>query len=170
MNIKIVENLELMNGLAVKLARIHHLKPPIKRKGSGFLAQLQRNINLYTEALVEEQRHLFSERKLKALLEFEFKAEYEWIYNIIESANYTKVFAHKDFRFGNFLVTECEGIVVTDFDFASYDDRGYDFAELFYDMITSGGSIDLSNEKYMKIFIRDYINECNQLNGKTIFG
>ena len=71
------------------------------------------------------------------------------------------MFAHKDFRFGNLLVTDSDGIVVTDFDFASYDDRGFDFATLFYDYITSSGAIDFSNEKYMKTFISDYINESN---------
>ena len=139
----------------------------LKRYESGNLANLERYIKTYdNQEFVESQKRLFRKYDKKILLNIDFSSELRLFYQILKSADYTKVFSHKDFRFGNIFVTESDGIVVCDFDLFSYDDRGVDFGLMFYDFISFNPKIDFKYEEYMKSFIADYINECQRLVGK----
>lgn len=139
---------ELMNQeisliIAKKLAAVHSLDVPLKKDNSWLGDKYKEFL-----AFIEQQGGLpeFSENTrqttkviAKELLSIDFNEEIKFMLGFCDRTNSPIVFSHNDLHQGNILLAEYskrrptfeERIVFIDFEYCSYNYRGYDIANHF---------------------------------------
>lgn len=122
--------------IARKLARVHTLEVPINKEPTWMFDKMQRWLdyarnNICVEKLEREKRFLADQ-----LLTQNFEAEIEWLKTFLLKAQSPILFCHNDLQQGNILFPDgpkgCEDkLVFIDFEYCSYNYRGFDIANHF---------------------------------------
>jgi len=120
--------------IARNVALIHSLDIPVSKEPSwlqdtmrSYLSKL-RPIKL--ENVPDEERAFAS-----VVANIDFNVEVEWLIRVILKLGSPVVFSHNDINTGNILVRDevqsCDPVVLIDFEFSSYNYRGFDIANHF---------------------------------------
>lgn len=117
----------LKRDVMTLLAKINHLKVPIRKTANIVFADLRKKIQFgYDHCNVEK---LAQELDLPTLKQFHVMKEYEELMKRIEELKAPVIFMHSDFRGSNLLVSkETEQIFAVDFEYSSYGSRCFDLA------------------------------------------
>lgn len=117
----------LKRDVMTLLAKINHLKVPIRKTANLVFADLRRKIQFgYDHCQVEK---LSEELDLPTLKQFHVMKEYEELMKRIDDLKAPLVFCHNDFRGSNLLVTkDTEQILAVDFEYSSFGSRCFDLA------------------------------------------
>ena len=140
------------------------MKPPIGKTGSHVRDIIVSSNRLFCKNL-DNKRKLFEEYNCKTLLDFDLKAETDWILTKIKSFDSPIVFSHNDFRFGNTMITEDDGIIIGDYDVTAYFNRGFDFATYFTDFFKlDGKELGFKDVSIVRSFVGKYMIERALIN------
>ena len=159
-------NKELLDELAIKLAKFHALTPPLDKKKNWLSVSLADDLEQFCDKNFVDKKELFERYECKALLGCDVKKELQWIVKKVVDFESPIVFCHNDFRMENTLLTEDNELILSDFDFSHYGYRGYDFAFLY---CSSNQIVDnkwqFKDESNVKQFIDSYVKQCEQIYG-----
>ena len=151
--------------IARKFAKFHYLDVPIKKQ--NVLELLVNDLDGFCSKYFDDKKSDFENYGLEHLVNFDLRAESQWVYDTMPSFNSPIVFGYGDCRLGNILVTEDEGTVLADFDMSGYYYRGWDFASFFSDFyIINDNKLEFKDESVVTEFIASYVNQCEQIHGK----
>jgi len=164
---------ELSNLIAQKMAMIHGLNIPISKEPSWLWGTMDRwmaNIqeNLRKVSLQDPKQKEIVQR----LIDYNLEDELQWLKKFLPQIQSPVVFSHNDLQEGNILIRpECEiadeKLVLIDFEYCSYNYRGFDLANHFCEWSYNYNvdsypnfmhqSEDLPSEEEMLHFIRTYV-------------
>lgn len=178
----------LSSIIARKLAHIHSLDVPINKEPTKNKEQIlfwTQNIRKMDLNMVKEENKEIA----RDLLKVDFDNEWKWLENFLVQSNSPVVFCHNDLHEGNILVPETkhthtngrrrhklsstcrdadERVIFIDFEFCSYNYRGYDFANHFCEWSIENSypeypyfcikMANYPNEQERRYFIREYLN------------
>lgn len=160
-------NADISHSIASILARLHTLEMPFMKEPkwlfdttTRYLKQIE-SISFKTK---EEQQ------KFNKLLSYDLNNEFNDLKALLETINSPVVFCHNDLQPGNILKIEDGGLVVIDYEYSSYNYRGFDLGNHFceymfnnnhdkYPYFTHNEQLYPSRQTQLK-FIRAYLNEC----------
>ena len=159
-------NNDLMDKLAIKLAKFHALTPPMDKKKNWLLLDFVDDLEHFSDKRIVGQKELFEGYELNALLGRDIKNELQWIAKKVVDFESPIVFCHNDFRMENTLLTEDNELILSDFDFSHYGYRGYDLAMFFngFHKIVDN-KWEFKDESVIKQFIAFYVEQCEQIYG-----
>ena len=159
-------NKDLMDKLAIKLAKFHALTPPMDKKKNWLSLDFVDDSEQFTDKRIVGQKELFKVYECTALMECDIKNELQWMANNMVDFESPIVFCHNDFRMENTLLTEDNEPILSDFDFSHYGYRGYDFAMFFncFHKIVDN-KWQFKDESFIKQFIASYVKHCQQIYG-----
>ena len=161
-------NTELIEEVALKLARVHAMDVPIKRTGDLLIEYFNHTFSFANEKF--DLKQLFEESNSQTLKNYDIGQELEWLKKVVLTSDSPHTFIHGDVRGANIMITESDGIVFCDFELASYGYRGFDFGTLFCEWGRSWGQWEdphqFPSDDIFKIFINTYIKESVKLKGK----
>ena len=159
-------NKEILDEMAIKLAKFHALTPPLDKKKNWLSLSLVDDLEQFCDKNFVDKKELFERYECKALLGCDVKNELQRIADKIIDFESPMVFCHNDFRMENILLTKDNEPILSDFDFSHYGYRGYDFANLYF---SSNQIVDnkwqFKDESNVKQFIASYVNQCEQIYG-----
>jgi len=121
--------------IARNVALIHSLEVPVSKEPCW----LHDTMRGYHDKLRPIRLEMISERERScaaALLELDLGSEVDWLLRTVTSLNSPVVFSHNDVNTGNILVRDdnnkhSDNVVLIDFEFSSYNYRGFDIANHF---------------------------------------
>ncbi|ODN04629.1 Choline/ethanolamine kinase [Orchesella cincta] len=128
---------ELSLLIAQKTAQIHGLNIPISKEPSWLWGTMDRWMANVRECLANPSSVTDCSREtLQTLIDFNLDAELTWLKQFLPAVNSPVVFAHNDLQEGNILIrpeweTPDEKLVLIDFEYCSYNYRGFDLANHF---------------------------------------
>ena len=155
----------LRDQVARKLARFHYLQVPIKKQIS--LTTLVNDLDGFCAKYVDGKKSYFEKNNLEHLVTFDLRAECQWAYEALPTFKSPTVFGYGDCRPGNILVTDEGQTTLSDFEFAAYNYRGWDFTAFFNDFyIITDNKFEFKDESVVKQFIGSYVKQCEQIQGK----
>ena len=159
-------NKELLDELAIKLAKFHALTPPLDKKKNWLSLSLSYDLEQICDKKFVEQKKLLERYECNALLVCDVKNELQWIADKVIDFESPIVFCHNDFRMENTLLIEDNELILSDFDFSHYGYRGYDFAMFFngFHKIVDN-KWEFKDESVVKQFIASYVKQCEQIYG-----
>lgn len=132
---------EISSIIGEKMAQIHTLDVPISKEPTWLWDTLNKwinNINQMVKTGLNEERH---EIFLSTLLSgWQLDTEMEWMRQYLEQLKSPVVFCHNDLQEGNILIREKavsreEKLVIIDFEYCSYNYRGFDLANHFCESV-----------------------------------
>lgn len=173
--------------IAKKLAVVHSLNVPVINKEESWLLD---KLNLWSEQLTTNDFNI-SDNYLRIkqdtidiarkLLKINFREEINFIRKIFQHSKSPKVFSHNDLHQGNILFAESskrrstleERIVFIDFEYCSYNYRGYDIANHFCEWLFEYGTPEYPHFRYFqdkfptideqKNFVHHYLKQIHRL-------
>ncbi|XP_011640620.1 choline/ethanolamine kinase isoform X2 [Pogonomyrmex barbatus] len=131
--------------IAEKMAQIHTMQIPISKEPTWIWDTMNNWLNMATDILENsddiDSRQLENIRLIKCL---NLEKEINWLETIVKQHKYPVTFCHNDMQEGNILLlqnTRKPKLVLIDFEYCSYNYRGFDianhFAEWLYDYTAS---------------------------------
>lgn len=177
--------------IARKLATVHHLNVPINKDPTW----LRENLNQWLKQVRTYERK--SDQPVsdleKELLAFDFEREIETMFDLLNTVESPIVFSHNDLQEGNILIPSDENItlasatqfsknmvkqfenhiVFIDFEFCSYNQRGFDLGNHFCERMFDYSNPEWPHYFYYPneypddeaklFFIREYLKQSKQL-------
>jgi PREDICTED: similar to CHKB protein len=152
--------------IARKLAHVHALEVPINKEPcwlfNTMYSWLENIRNTFTLKMFPKDKR----RLGQALLEFDYETELSWLQSFLSKIVSPVVFSHNDLQEGNILLpnrsplaqrsanAKCskgleDKIVLIDFEYCSYNYRGFDFANHFCEW-----AFDYSNPNYPYFYFK----------------
>lgn len=184
-------NVELVNQLASKLARIHSIDVPLP-KTTTFLTQSFDHFYQTAFGDVDKKRQTIEAMQAAnafQLAKFDLAEEWQWLLERVKTAKSPVVFCHNDFNCNNILIRQSEdkslshhpdsttseqSIVVIDWEFSGYNYRCFDLGWLFMQVVFMHtfdvGDNDFDADRYLQEadlvrFIKCYLES---LSGRSI--
>ncbi|XP_054724032.1 choline/ethanolamine kinase-like isoform X2 [Uloborus diversus] len=127
---------ELSATIARKLAKVHTLNVPINKEPTWLFEKMENWVkfaknDVRIECIKDDVRVLASQ-----LLSQDFEGEFSWLKSVLTKVKSPVLFCHNDLQEGNILVPERadsgeDKIVFIDFEYCSYNFRGFDLANHF---------------------------------------
>lgn len=173
--------------VAKRLATIHNLDVPIQKcntwlvnKYEEFLDYINDNIKLFDEHELQSSTKLIA----KQMLLIDFSEEIRFLGDQFEKSTSPVVFSHNDLHRGNILFTEvsktrstlADRIVLIDFEYSSYNYRGYDIANYFLEAAFEYEPSKYPFFSYIQdrfpskseclTFIRHYLNKMSKISSR----
>jgi len=185
-------NRDISSIIARKLATVHSLDVPNMDKNNTWI------MDRFTEWLqfIESHRQLpdypsgflrDSTRKVaKTLMEIDFAKEIKFMSKVFEGTKSPIVFSHNDLHQGNILLTKPtkkrphleRRIILIDFEYCSYNYRGYDIANHFSEWCFEYDTPEyphfalymdrFPSKDIQREFIRNYLDQKRRLSSKSI--
>ncbi|XP_003739328.3 choline/ethanolamine kinase [Galendromus occidentalis] len=130
---------EISLSISRKLARLHALQAPLTKEPTWLFDNMEKWLAVRNEILpnsIPKAVKPFA----KKLMEFDYKREMAWLREIFKRAQSPVMFCHNDLQEGNILHMESkesdgssadENLVFIDFEYCSYNYRGFDIANHF---------------------------------------
>lgn len=165
--------------IAEKLAKVHRLQVPITKEPTWLQDTMLRWLQqIRTEISVSltNPKDCHIARKL---LSVPLEKEYEWVMAMIAKVNSPVIFSHNDLQEGNILVCEDaplkeDRLVFIDYEYCSYNYRGFDLANHFCEWCYDYSNPDAPNfyadlqafptKDQQLIFIRPYLRAFQREN------
>ncbi|XP_043468524.1 choline/ethanolamine kinase isoform X1 [Leptopilina heterotoma] len=118
-----------------KLAMIHKMHVPISKEPSWIWETMTKWLNIATDIL-ENVEDIDSQQldNVKAIKSLKLEHEIKWYKSLVSLQKYPVVFCHNDLQEGNILLRQNSSkpeLVVIDFEYCSYNYRGFDLANHF---------------------------------------
>lgn len=122
--------------VAQKLAQIHMMDVPINKEPQWLWDTMHRWLDNVQEFMSKKHKNPVAKERAQKLMSYSLRLELEWLREFLVSVKSPVVFCHNDLQEGNILlrldahesqVSQPE-LVVIDFEFCSYNYRGFDFA------------------------------------------
>ncbi|KAI1299612.1 Choline kinase alpha [Halotydeus destructor] len=166
---------------ARNLARMHAIKMPFAKKQRDVLDRAETMLPDWLERGKAELEALVLgseyEQLKTTVLDFDLSKEFDWLRSLRPRIKSRQVLSHGDMNPANCLVVEkaasdCEKLILIDYEFSNYGPRGYDIGAHFYNRLmelieTKDGSIsylEYPTEDERRHFIRAYNDEMNNIN------
>ncbi|KAK2720236.1 choline/ethanolamine kinase-like isoform X2 [Artemia franciscana] len=177
----------LSGMIAEKLATIHSLNVPLIKEPTWLWDTLNKWISNLDAVLVTGLKNPDSIYYAEKIESFNLKEELSWLKNYLSLVGSPVVFCHNDFQEGNILYRESaktreNQIVIIDFEYCSYNYRGFDLANHFCEWTVNNsygkGSgflftpEDQASPEQKLHFLRSYIHTFKEemgLNDEEIF-
>lgn len=179
MNNEELENYDMMKSLARKVAKMHHLEAPLPKNKYRSVIMDERSMKKFLSLNMEDAytttREVFKPEdmpSIEAILAFPVIQESDFVRNILKKITSKIVFCHNDLTPANILMKNKgsgnfdEDLVIIDPEWASYDYRGIEFGQLFYQRSYNYANLieepltglDYPDEKLRRHFVREYID------------
>ncbi|XP_054157299.1 choline/ethanolamine kinase-like [Oppia nitens] len=161
---------KLVKELAQKLAGIHALNVPISKTTNWLFKYFDDSYQLANESF--DIPALINESNSQTLKMYDLYEELVWLKDQISKIDSPITFTHVDFRSGNIMVTENDGIVLCDFEYSCYDYRGFDFGTIFLEWgqelwinRKEGQPYEYTDDQQILSFLELYVLESTKLLG-----
>ncbi|KAM3832727.1 choline/ethanolamine kinase isoform 2-T2 [Vipera latastei] len=127
--------------IAVKMARFHGMVMPFNKEPKWMFGTMERYLKQISELTFaqEAQRH-----KLNQLKAYNLEAEMRSLRTLLEATPSPVVFCHNDVQEGNILLlagreasSSTDRLMLIDFEYSSYNYRGFDIANHFCEWVYS---------------------------------
>ncbi|XP_020279109.1 choline/ethanolamine kinase isoform X2 [Pseudomyrmex gracilis] len=125
----------LSSLIAQKMGQIHMMQIPISKEPSWIWDTMNNWLNTATDILENTEdidaRHLENIRIIKRI---DLEREIKWFRSFVTQQKYPVTFCHNDMQEGNILLrqnTRKPELVLIDFEYCSYNYRGFDIANHF---------------------------------------
>ncbi|EEB16472.1 choline/ethanolamine kinase, putative [Pediculus humanus corporis] len=156
------DNLSLV--IADSIAEIHSMNVPLSKEPRW----LWGSIESWLRKLENKKEVL----KVNNLLGNDLKEELRWLRNYLSTIRSPVVFCHNDLQEGNILKKtnvdetnqKTKNLMIIDFEYCSYNYRGFDLANHFCETINPLISIKMSGNPLEK-FVRRYLSKLNKSDG-----
>ena len=159
-----------MTKLGQMLAKFHAMKPPIENHHGWLQRYLLSDLDHVWDTFLADNKPLLERYDCKALLNCDLKAEIRWLTERIPGFESPVVFSHNDFRMQNILMSDHNGIVLSDFDYSVYGYRGYDFSWFFMQFEKRVENMfEFKDESVVRQFIGSYVKQCEQIYGTEYY-
>ncbi|CAF3526428.1 unnamed protein product [Adineta steineri] len=175
-----LNNEDISRKLGGLLGELHQTDMPLAKEPVWFsrtIEQYLSDLPTYIDKLrTEHDREIFKEIQSVC----NFKEEFEQLKNLLSTIDSPVCFTHNDFHAGNILrlKSQPDNYTVIDFEYCSYNYRGYDignyFSELMFDYKSATEwpffNVDFTlypNENQQMIFITSYIDSSIQSRNKN---
>lgn len=146
-------------AIARKIGQIHRLAVPINTDPRWIFKSLEKWQEMVSTISLDDIRDVRERSCAARLLAIDFSAEIEWLKKLVAHVNSPVVFCHNDLQGGNILlrrdmggsdndVTMDNKLVVIDYEFCSYNYRGFDIANHLTEWI-----YDYNNKEYPYYYI-----------------
>uniref|UniRef100_A0A665UQI2 Ethanolamine kinase n=1 Tax=Echeneis naucrates TaxID=173247 RepID=A0A665UQI2_ECHNA len=120
--------------IATKLARFHNMIMPFNKEPKWLFGTIDRYMDQVLKLNFVREAHL---KKFKKLMKLDLPAELESLRALLAATPSPVVFCHNDVQEGNILIleeqdhTSTEKLMLIDFEYSSYNYRGFDFGNHF---------------------------------------
>lgn len=122
--------------VAEKLAQIHMMDVPINKEPRWLWDTMYRWLDSIQEFMSLKHENPVAEARTKKLMSYSLRLELDWLKEFLTSMKSPVVFCHNDLQEGNILLRldaqmsqlSHPELVVIDFEFCSYNYRGFDIA------------------------------------------
>ncbi|XP_041853370.1 choline/ethanolamine kinase isoform X2 [Melanotaenia boesemani] len=120
--------------IATKLARFHEMVMPFNKEPKWLFGTINRYMDQVMEIKFVREAHV---KKYKKLMKMDLPAELESLRALLAATPSPVVFCHNDVQEGNILAledrdpTSTERLMLIDFEYSSYNYRGFDFGNHF---------------------------------------
>ncbi|XP_072241773.1 choline/ethanolamine kinase isoform X2 [Leuresthes tenuis] len=120
--------------IATKLARFHEMVMPFNKEPKWLFGTIDRYMDQVMKINFVREAHV---KKYKKLMKFNLPAELESLRALLAATPSPVVFCHNDVQEGNILMLENrdhssnENLMLIDFEYSSYNYRGFDFGNHF---------------------------------------
>ncbi|KAG9511048.1 Choline/ethanolamine kinase [Fragariocoptes setiger] len=174
--------------IAKKIANIHSLEVPVVKCPRwlfktclDWLVFIEKNVTL--DSIMSSTSSKATKRvAIELLTMFNYRKEIEWLQNIVDMSDSPIVFSHNDLQQGNILIPEHsrkrptleDRIVFIDFEYCSYNYRGFDIANHFCEWCfdyndPSYPHFTANSERFpsideQRMFVRQYIHQLKRIN------
>ncbi|XP_058799024.1 choline/ethanolamine kinase isoform X2 [Phymastichus coffea] len=137
----------LSNMIAEKMAQIHSMQVPISKEPTWLWDTMDKWLDTATDILENiediDSRQLDNVSFIKSI---DLDEEISWFRTLVKQQKYPVVFCHNDMQEGNILMRQNSAkseLVVIDFEYCSYNYRGFDVANHFCEW-----QYDYTNKNY----------------------
>ncbi|XP_074097514.1 choline kinase alpha isoform X1 [Cotesia typhae] len=126
---------ELSAMTAEKMALLHMMQVPINKEPTWLwdtMAKWRTTVEEVLKNVDEVDTHLM--KHIEYIKSINFSAEIAWFRSLVSQHKYPIVFCHNDMQEGNILLrqnTRKRELVIIDFEYCSYNYRGFDLANHF---------------------------------------
>uniref|UniRef100_A0A7N9AVE1 ethanolamine kinase n=1 Tax=Mastacembelus armatus TaxID=205130 RepID=A0A7N9AVE1_9TELE len=120
--------------IATKLARFHEMVMPFNKEPKWLFGNIDKYMDQVLKLNFTRETHL---KKYKKLMKLDLAAELEGLRVLLAATPSPVVFCHNDVQEGNILMledrtqTSRERLMLIDFEYSSYNYRGFDFGNHF---------------------------------------
>ncbi|XP_018519419.1 choline/ethanolamine kinase [Lates calcarifer] len=120
--------------IATKLARFHDMLMPFNKEPKWLFGTIDKYMDQVMKLTFVRDAHL---KKYKKLMKLDLPAELESLRALLAATPSPVVFCHNDVQEGNILIledrdhTSTETLMLIDFEYSSYNYRGFDFGNHF---------------------------------------
>lgn len=170
--------------IAKKMAEIHNLDIPISKQPKRVWHKMNIWFSNSQTLMKNSENNEKYQDQIEKIKEFDVAEEMDWLKDIIQEGNFPIVFCHNDMNEGNILLKTKEDseedsisadpeLVIIDFEFSSYNYRGFDLANHFLEWIFDYTNISYPffyhfKENYPTVeqshdFIRTYLKKLHKL-------
>jgi len=143
---------EYTSQIAKNTALVHSLEVPVS-KDPSWMGDTMRGIQSKLAPIVYDSGPVNQREACRQLAQWDFRSEIDWLMNFLRHVPSPVVFSHNDINCGNILVREgnpdWDPVMFIDYEFASYNYRGFDLANHFIEWVYDYGT------KVFPFYIRD---------------
>lgn len=125
---------EISAEIATKLARFHQMVMPFNKEPKWLFGTIDKYMNQVMSLKFVREAHV---KKYNKLMRLDLPAELESLRKLLAATPSPVVFCHNDVQEGNILMlegrdhTSTEKLMLIDFEYSSYNYRGFDFGNHF---------------------------------------
>jgi choline/ethanolamine kinase len=166
--------------IAKLLAEFHTLEMPFVKEPKWLFDTIERYLNIINNLSnnTNQTSIKFTDKdelkKFKKLISFNLNDEFNRLKQILETLNSPVVFCHNDLQPGNILKLLNGNMLVIDYEYGSYNYRGFDIGNYFCEWMMNNNydtypyfkcKPELYPTKEQQLnFIRSYLNEYKKIN------
>ncbi|CAL8358627.1 unnamed protein product [Lota lota] len=124
----------ISSEIASKVARFHRMQMPFNKEPKWLFGTIDRYMDQVMELKFTREAHM---KKYNKLMKFNLPAELDSLRQLLAATPSPVVFCHNDVQEGNILKlegrdsTSTERLMLIDFEYSSYNYRGFDFGNHF---------------------------------------
>ncbi|KAG9340021.1 hypothetical protein JZ751_022132 [Albula glossodonta] len=172
---------QLSAEIAVKLARFHGMVMPFNKEPKWLFGTIDRYMEQILKLKFVRDAHV---KKFNKLMKYNLQAELESLRTLLAETPSPVVFCHNDVQEGNILMLDNrdpssnEKLMLIDFEYSSYNYRGFDFGNHFcewaydytYDQwpFFKANMENYPNRQQQLHFIRNYLAESGGYSESTM--
>lgn len=180
--------------IARKLANVHQLDVPINKEPTWLWETMNRWIDYIRTKIVYDD---YKNKIAKELLTYDFESEILWLKEFLSKIKSPSAFSHNDLQEGNILLPDipsrkksassqdqlydpaliADRIVFIDFEFCSYNHRGFDIGNHFCERMFDYSNPEFPyyytymdaypNDYEKRFFIREYLKQTKKIQKNT---
>lgn len=178
----------LSSIIARKLANVHTLDVPIHKEPTWLFETISNWLENVRARSIADVPDRGNRKLIRQLTEFDYETELPWLKKVLKSCHSPVVFCHNDLQEGNILLPDApqkktrkakeqpvitdDRVVLIDFEYCSYNYRGFDIANHFCEWAFDysnpdypcfyANEADYPTDKQRRQFVREYLNQSKR--------